>query len=177
MSTGDSDPSTLDVNRNEVDHGEQVSIAAGAGPRSPEWPKVAREHLAKQPHCACCKPGTNLHAPLQVHHIFPFHYCRLLGRPDLELEPRNLITLCEDEAGRPGENHHLLVGHLDDFQSSNLEVEHDATKTFLGMAAAAIRVDPRWVAEHAARLPHIGVMTAKDKESFKAAMNAAFPRS
>ena len=57
-----------------------------------------------------------------MHHIFPFHYCIALGRPDLELDDRNLITLCEDEAGKPGQNHHLLVGHLDDFESSNLAV-------------------------------------------------------
>jgi hypothetical protein len=35
-----------------------------------------------------------------VHHIFPFHYCIALGRPDLELDDRNLITLCEDEQGK-----------------------------------------------------------------------------
>jgi len=45
----------------------------------------------------CCKPGTNTRAGLQVHHIFPFHYCIALGRPDLELDDRNLITLCEDD--------------------------------------------------------------------------------
>ena len=27
--------------------------------RSPEWPRVERAHLLKQPHCVCCKPGTN----------------------------------------------------------------------------------------------------------------------
>jgi hypothetical protein len=165
----------IEENGGKVDHGEEVSIAAGAGPRSPEWPKVAREHLAKQPHCVCCKPGTNLGAGLQVHHIFPFHYCRLLGRPDLELDLRNLITLCEDEPERPGENHHLLVGHLDDFQSSNLGVVRDASNTFFGMVAAAIRADPRWVSERAARLPHIQAMTLQEKEDFKKAMNTAFP--
>jgi hypothetical protein len=113
---------------------------------------------------------------LQVHHIFPFHYCRLLGRPDLELDLRNLVTLCEDEAGRPGENHHLLVGHLDDFQSSNLDVVRDATTTFFGMVSAAIRADHRWLAEHTARLPHIQDMTPKQKEDFTKAMNAAYPR-
>jgi hypothetical protein len=161
--------------RHATDPGEDASIAAGAGPRSPEWPKVEREHLAKQPHCVCCKPGTNLGAPVQVHHIFPFHYCKLLGRPDLELDLRNLITLCEDEAGGAGENHHLLVGHLDDFQSSNLAVVRDAARTFFGMAPAAIRADPRWVAERAARLPHIEAMTPQEKEDFKKAMNTTFP--
>src|ERR1700732_4714415 len=105
-----------------VQHGEVESILTGAGPRSPEWRRVERAHLARQPHCVCCKPGTHGRAPLQVHHIFSFHYCRLLGRADLELDDRNLITLCETEEGKPAPNHHLLVGHLDDFQSSNLRV-------------------------------------------------------
>ena len=57
-----------------VQHGEVESILTGAGPRSPEWRRVERAHLARQPHCVCCKPGTHGRAPLQVHHIFPFHY-------------------------------------------------------------------------------------------------------
>ncbi len=44
--------------------------------------------------------------------IFPFHYCIALGRPDLELGQRNLITLCEDEAGHPADNHHYEAGVL-----------------------------------------------------------------
>src|SRR6202049_95726 len=114
---------------------------SGEPPRSPEWPRVERVHLQRQPHCICCKPGTNTRAGLQVHHIFPFHYAIALGRPDLELDDRNLITLCEDEAGKPGQNHHLLVGHLDDFESSNLAVVEDAARTFYGMDATAIESD------------------------------------
>src|SRR5579863_6845544 len=118
-----------------VDHGEQEALRTGVRPRSPKWHGVEEAHLAKEPHCECCKPNTNEKAGVQVHHKFPFHYCIALGRPDLELDDRNLITLCEDEAGKPGQNHHLLVGHLDDFQSSNLAVVVDATKTFFGMTA------------------------------------------
>ncbi len=148
---------------------------SGAIPRSPEWPRVERAHLLKQPHCMCCKPGTNTRAGLQVHHIFPFHYCIALGRPDLELDDRNLITLCEDEAGKPGQNHHLLVGHLDDFQSSNLAVVEDAARTFHGMDATAIRADLTWQRKKASRLPLLEQMTAADKDAFKAAMNRRFP--
>src|ERR1019366_188640 len=98
------------------------------------------------------------------------------GRPDLELDPRNLITLCEDEDGRQGQDHHLLVGHLDDFESSNLQVVTDAESTFLGMEAAAIRAGATWKAKGAARLKHLGEMTAPDKDQFVAEMNARFPR-
>lgn len=144
--------------------------------RSPEWPKVEKEHLAKQPRCVCCKPGSNLKAGLQVHHKFPFHYCIALGRPDLELDLRNLITLCEDESGRPGQDHHLLVGHLDDFKSSNLEVAHDAHVTFLGMTAAEIRGDKRWQAKVKKRLAPLDQMTPSEKEQFTHLMNSTFPK-
>ena len=42
--------------------------------------------------------------PVQVQHIFPFHYCVALGRPDLELDERNLITLCGKSHDGIGEN-------------------------------------------------------------------------
>lgn len=145
-------------------------------PRSPEWSKVERAHLTKFPRCACCAPGTNLKAGLQVHHKFPFHYCVALGRPDLELDERNLITLCEDEAGKPGQNHHLLIGHVDSFQSSNLDVEEDATRTFHGMTADAIKADARWQAKVKRRLKPLQQMTSAEKDDFIRQMNTTFPK-
>jgi len=72
--------------------------------RSPKWPAVEKKHLKDYPYCEVCGAvGSN-----QVHHIFPFHYCVSLGRPDLELDQRNLITLCENQGAR-GDNHHLLL--------------------------------------------------------------------
>ncbi len=144
--------------------------------RSPEWPRVEQAHLKLQPHCVACKPGTNSQAKLQVHHIFPFHYCVALGRPDLELDQRNLITLCEDEVGHPADDHHLLVGHLDDFKSSNLDVVTDAQTTFHGKRAVDIRNDPRWKQKEAARLKPLDEMTPQDKADFLAKMNARFPK-
>ena len=109
-----------------------------------------------------------------MHHIFPFHYCIALGRPDLELDDRNLITLCEDEAGKPGQNHHLLVGHLDDFESSNLAVVEDAATTFHGMDARDIKRDLTWLRKKANRLVPLERMTGADKEAFREAMNRRF---
>ena len=157
------------------DLGELEALRTTGQPRSSKWPKVEKAHLAKYPHCACCLPGRNLTAGQQVHHKFPFHYCIALGRPDLELDDRNLITLCEHEEGRPGENHHLLVGHLDDFQSSNLAVVEDATKTFHGMTAENIKASSEWLAKKAKRLKPLDQMTAADKAHFKALMNSTFP--
>lgn len=160
----------------QPDHGELEALRTLGQPRSPEWRKVEKAHLAKSPHCACCRTGTNTRAGQQVHHKFPFHYCIALGRPDLELDDRNLITLCEDESGKPGENHHLLVGHLDDFQSSNLDVVLDATKTFHGMTADAIRADSTWLSKKANRLKPLDQMTAEDKVEFAKLMNKTFPK-
>jgi hypothetical protein len=157
------------------DPGEEVAARFGLS-RSPQWPAVEKAHLQKQPNCVACKPGTDAHAGKQVHHVFPFHYCIALGRADLELDDRNLITLCEDEDGKPGQNHHLLVGHLDDFQSSNLSVHDDATKTFFGMTATAIRADAAWTAKVETRLVPLDKMTDADKTAFKAQMNARFPK-
>lgn len=159
----------------KTDHGA-IEAARHGHERSPEWPRVEKEHLQKQPHCVACKPGTNTGAGLQVHHIFPFHYCIALGRPDLELDDRNLITLCEIEAGKPAQNHHLLIGHLDDFKSSNLRVSHDATETFFGMSEADIKTDHRWLLEKVSRLKPLDQMTDEDKADFKQAMDAAFPK-
>ncbi len=159
----------------KIDHGAIEAARHGIS-RSPEWPKVEEEHKKLQPACVACKPGTNTNVGLQVHHIFPFHYCIALGRPDLELDQRNLITLCENEAGDPGENHHLLVGHLDDFQSSNLAVVADAQQTFFGMTADQIRQNPIWQQKEAARLKPLDQMTQQDKDDFTNQMNTRFPK-
>ena len=50
--------------------------------------------------------------------IFLFHYVVLVGRPDLELDPRNLLTLCI----RPDCEHHVLLGYLGDYESYNPKV-------------------------------------------------------
>ncbi len=157
-----------------IDHGAEEAARYGIA-RSPEWPKAEPAHLARQPHCVACKSGADAHAGLQVHHVFPFHYCVALGRPDLELDDRNLITLCEDEPSGAGVNHHLLLGHLDDFKSGNLDVVHDATATFFGMTAERIRHSPVWAAKVATRLASLGTMSSAEKAAFVTAMNERFP--
>ena len=91
-----------------ADQGAQIAAAFGIR-RSPHWPEVVKEHLALQPTCVCCLPNIELKVGLQVHHIFPFHYCIALGRPNLELDERNLITLCGKSHGGTGANHHLWI--------------------------------------------------------------------
>ena len=97
----------------------QVDVARGKipanMPRSGRWPTVRERHLQEHPACAVCG-GTK---KVEVHHMHPFHL-----HPDLELDPENLITLCEDDDD--GVNCHLLFGHLGDFKSFNETVAADA---------------------------------------------------
>lgn len=56
-----------------------------------------------------------------MHHIEPFHVA-----PELELDPANLITLCESK--RNGVTCHLWFGHLGDYRSINREAASDARR-------------------------------------------------
>ena len=89
--------------------------AAIGSVRSSGWSRVRATHLKSNPACAVCSGM----ASLEVHHIKPFH-----EYPHLELNPANLITLCESKAN--GINCHLLVGHLGNYKSSNPVVKKDA---------------------------------------------------
>jgi len=82
--------------------------------RSDHWPTVRKNHLLVQPTCVLCG-GTD---KLNVHHILPFHL-----HPDLELNPSNLITLCESL--KHGVNCHLLFGYLGNFKNVNPSVVAD----------------------------------------------------
>ncbi len=116
------------------DHGLAVARKYGHGERSPEWPAVAHAHLAKEPACMVCGHRGQ---GLQVHHIKPFHLY-----PELELDPNNLITLCEIR----GRDHHLLIGHLDDWESYNPQVRVDVKK-YHKENATTIRANPAWQKE------------------------------
>jgi hypothetical protein len=83
--------------------------------RSSHWPTVRKHHLEEHGTCAACG-GTK---KLQVHHERPFH-----TDPSLELDPENLITLCE----RLGKDCHILIGHGDSFKFYNPDVVLDARR-------------------------------------------------
>ncbi|HET8843661.1 MAG TPA: HNH endonuclease signature motif containing protein [Ktedonobacteraceae bacterium] len=119
------------------DKGAQVAAKHGKD-RSPEWDRVAHEHLAHEPGCRVCG---HTGQGLQVHHIKPFHLF-----PELELDPNNLITLCELK----GRDHHLLIGHLDDWESYNLAVRKDVDR-YHDENAKKIRANPEWQKESAHR--------------------------
>lgn len=83
--------------------------------RSSHWPTVRKHHLEEHGTCAACG-GTK---KLQVHHCAPFH-----SHPELELDPKNLITLCE----RLGKDCHILIGHGDSFLWYSPTVVADAAE-------------------------------------------------
>jgi len=82
--------------------------------RSPKWRKVRNAHIKKFPRCAVC--GSTKKA--EVHHKIPFHIA-----PDLELNPKNIVTLCERK--KWGITCHLLIGHLGNYRNINISVDED----------------------------------------------------
>lgn len=77
--------------------------------RSPRWTNVRKEHLKNNPSCAACGRTSKL----EVHHIQPVHIA-----PEKELDPSNLITLCDSPC-------HLIFGHLMNYKSWNNNVIND----------------------------------------------------
>lgn len=86
--------------------------------RSSKWESVRKHHILANPLCAAC--GGSIKP--QVHHIKPFHLYR-----ELELEPTNLITLCEHGKTEC----HLKIGHLGNFKRENINVVADAAASLL----------------------------------------------
>lgn len=85
--------------------------------RSPYWRHVRKTHLKK--------PGNEFYVvcgsavKLEVHHIIPFHVA-----PELELDPRNLATVCRRK--KYGIHCHLLIGHLGNYKRYNEYFRKDA---------------------------------------------------
>jgi hypothetical protein len=97
-----------------VSHHPEHKVPPGSA-RSGKWPAARRAWLKKHPRCFVCLGKKKA----EVHHKRPFH-----THPELELDPRNFITLCENKDD--GVNCHLLVGHCGNFKSINTTVERDA---------------------------------------------------
>ncbi len=126
-----------------MDRGAAIASQFGLQ-RSPEWNKVRMAHLSRitdQQYCAVCQGTTQL----EVHHIIPFHLCHLVYRGDLELDERNLMTLCEVSQN----NHHLLLGHLNNWEIYNPAGREGIITSFRGMlpedlTAEKIRLNQVW---------------------------------
>lgn len=98
-----------------IDMISKAVASIGKPKRSSKWPKVRQKHLQSYPVCAACGGGDSL----EVHHIKPYH-----SEPESELDPANLLTLCE--AG-PFGNCHLLIGHNGSWKDWNPNAPVTAT--------------------------------------------------
>lgn len=85
-----------------------LNVVGGA--RSGAWDRLRDTYLQGKS-CQACG-GDNA---LEAHHILPFH-----SRPELELDPCNLIALCR--------RCHFVFGHLGCWQCHNPEVARDAAE-------------------------------------------------
>jgi HNH endonuclease len=137
--------------------------------RNRSWEETRREFVRRHPQCEVCgRPATG---ELNVHHIIPFDIVVSCGRPDLELDFRNLITLCEGVW-----NHHLVVGHFGDWQSYNRHVRSDAKRPeCMGQPGEKIRRMTWWVAEHQERPERYRSTIPSDKADMKALLDRMYP--
>lgn len=92
--------------------------------RSPKWAALRKKHLKENPKCAHCGSLKKL----EVHHLKPFH-----AHPELELEPKNLITLCESK--ERGVDCHRFVGHLGNYRLIN-----EKTLEMVGLYQEALKL-------------------------------------
>lgn len=88
--------------------------------RSPFWRSFRRQWIIQHPSCAAC--GRTWF--LEAHHIVPINI-----DPDRELDPTNIITLCDDEDSLI--RCHLKFGHLNDFWKQNPNVILDSASNLL----------------------------------------------
>jgi len=89
--------------------------AAPGEKRSGRWRKVRKDFIEANPTCFVCGGSKKV----EVHHVIPFSVA-----PDLELDPSNLVSLCE--AKKYGLNCHLLIGHLGNYRRTNPNFWTDA---------------------------------------------------
>ena len=89
--------------------------------RDPRWSTARKDYLKHHPVCVAC--GTK--NKLEVHHVIPVHVDK--GR---ELDPTNMITLCQDD--------HLVFGHFHDWQAWNPAAAVD-TKNYMLLLTMRMR--------------------------------------
>lgn len=80
--------------------------------RHKKWDTAQAQWMRKHPQCAVCG---EIACKRNVHHKLPLTYLHAINRLDLELDERNLITLCVESDMQ----HHALVGHLNFYSSFN----------------------------------------------------------
>ena len=158
-----------------IDVGLLVASTVGIYERSSKWSKVQAQHLLKQPYCIACGKNVKYTNGLQVHHIIPYHICIELGRADLELDERNLISLCQTQENITTPNHHLIIGHLNDWESFNKTVKTNASKTFYAQSSAQIKLNLTWLKMCLKKPKRITDMSSLEKQQLTQYINKKFP--
>jgi len=156
-----------------VDLGEAVGIEHGAH-RSAHWATVRRQFLGDHPDCIYCTPEDKGKFTVEVHHIHAFHCCIGVGRPDLELDERNLVGLCETTHGKPAKDHHVAQGHLGDYQYNNDKVLSEIDQ-YLGMTKEEIEATETWKTASANRGKKFSDWTHDEKVAFRAMLDETLP--
>jgi 5-methylcytosine-specific restriction endonuclease McrA len=134
--------------------------------RSWQWGEVEQAFLTRNNFkCAMCSiTGATL---VQVHHIAPFHYISSpnIQRGDLEFNPQNLVPLCQG----PGTNeHHILVGHLGNFQYFNEDARADMIGPWKDLLPSFIEQQADWIARHQNHYPLVNTMSPQNITDFSA---------
>jgi len=158
----------------KVDHGEVIAEVHGLK-RSSKWRTVERTYKEAHPACACCGKTYPGGRGIQIHHRFPFHDCILAGRADLELDERNLISLCEDEKGVETNDCHFVVGHCCSFRSFNPTVEEDAAGPWHGLTKTQIEQLDEFIEKVRNRPKSYPGMTADEQTAFRNMLDQRMP--
>jgi hypothetical protein len=153
----------IDPHHSEEDHPVSKHHAYA---RSHLWEGVEKAFIRQHPVCVVCgaKDGLN------VHHKYPISYVLVVGRPDLEFDCENLVTLCAR-----ADDHHLLLGHLDSFRSYNPNLEDDL-KLFKGMTGEDIRKNREYRQKIKDRPLPCSEMSDKEKNELLVFLNKRFPQ-
>lgn len=166
----------------KIDRGQQTAHEATYSQdpemnRSTHWPHVRDQFLtswlALHPEAKAIEG-----AAWEVHHKIPFHLGVLLGRGYIELDPRNLIVVMREPI-----DYHLLVGHLDDFKSWNIEVVKELALyggklyggTSDGWPEVEIRSNEAWQGKHLHRPRPWKEMTDLDKNAVRTLIDQRLP--
>ena len=113
--------------RNPISLIKKAISSIGESKRSAKWATTRKKHLKNQDWCMYCGGTKNL----QVHHIQPFHLF-----PERELQPTNLITLCEEWT----KDCHLKTGHLGNWKNYNPAIKKIANADGPGKPAVAYKL-------------------------------------
>jgi 5-methylcytosine-specific restriction endonuclease McrA len=154
----------------KLDYGELVSLISNEKVRSSKWSKVKKAFLLKKPQCVACNIAT-IASEVDVHHIIPYHYCIAVGRPDLEFDERNFITLCGETNDY---QHHLLLGHCGDWQTYNPTLLEDI-RTYKGKTYTEIIADKNWIDKRKKKIKHLLQMTDTAKKALKEILDTMYP--